>query len=26
MYPHAQGYTPYELNLIAEYFSRLPKP
>lgn len=26
MYPHAKGYTPRELDLIADYFSRLPKP
>lgn len=26
MYPHARGYTPYQLTLIADYFARLPKP
>lgn len=26
MYPHARGYTPYQLSLIADYFARQPKP
>ena len=26
MNPHARGYTSYQLALIADYFSRLPKP
>ncbi len=26
MNPHARGYTSYQLSLIADYFSRLPKP
>jgi sulfide dehydrogenase cytochrome subunit len=26
MNPHALGYTSYQLSLIANYFSRLPKP
>jgi sulfide dehydrogenase cytochrome subunit len=26
MYPHARGYTSYQLALIADYFSRQPKP
>jgi cytochrome subunit of sulfide dehydrogenase len=26
MNPHARGYTNEQLNLIADYFSRLPKP
>jgi sulfide dehydrogenase cytochrome subunit len=26
MNPHARGYTTYQLSLIADYFSRLPKP
>jgi sulfide dehydrogenase cytochrome subunit len=26
MNPHARGYTSYQLSLIANYFSRLPKP
>jgi len=25
MFPHAKGYTAREIELIAEYFSRLPK-
>ena len=26
MNPHARGYTSYQLSLIADYFSKLPKP
>lgn len=26
MNPHARGYTSYQLSLIADYFSRQPKP
>ena len=26
MNPHARGYTSYQLTLIADYFSKLPKP
>lgn len=26
MNPHARGYTTHQLSLIADYFSRLPKP
>ena len=26
MYPHARGYTTYQLDLIAGYFASLPKP
>jgi cytochrome subunit of sulfide dehydrogenase len=26
MNPHARGYTTYQLSLIADYFSRQPKP
>lgn len=26
MNPHARGYTSYQLTLIADYFSTLPKP
>ena len=26
MIPHARGYTPYQLQKIAEYFARQPKP
>ena len=26
MNPHARGYTTYQLSLIADYFSKLPKP
>ena len=26
MYPHARGYTTYQLDLIASYFASLPKP
>lgn len=26
MIPHARGYTDVDLNWIADYFSRLPKP
>jgi hypothetical protein len=26
MNPHARGYTSYQLSLIANYYSRLPKP
>jgi sulfide dehydrogenase cytochrome subunit len=26
MYPHARGYTAYQLDLIAGYFASLPKP
>jgi sulfide dehydrogenase cytochrome subunit len=26
MNPHARGYTTYQLSLITDYFSKLPKP
>lgn len=26
MNPHARGYSPYQLQLIANYFARQPKP
>lgn len=26
MSPHARGYTSHQLSLIADYFSKLPKP
>lgn len=26
MNPHARGYTPLQLSLIADYFARQPKP
>lgn len=26
MFPHARGYTSYQLDLIAGYFASLPKP